>query len=497
MVKLRQSGWARIASAAVVCVLAAGCGGSGSDGATGGMGADGAALTDGQVSSRVYTAAVATVGGGSRIQPADNAAGGVVVGWLNEIGAFAEFTIDGGTGGTGRIVLRFANGNADARNVTLYVNGARVSQLELPSTGGWTTFVDSAPISVPLGAGPNRVRFQREASDRPSADINQLTVFAPATLPAPQDAPATPLPPPTSAASITAVDRASIPRAGASSANRDIRVTGEMPGGSDVGAFRTVCTFSHFNFDDPLVFPGQQNATHLHMFFGNTATSFASTPESIATTGGSSCRGGIVNRSAYWAPALIDTRNGTPMVPFQIHVYYKSGYYGVRPADVRAWPEGFRMIAGNSRSTAGQPGVVWYRCNGGPNQSFIPQCSGTLSMAVRFQQCWDGRNLDSPDHMSHVRHPRAGEGCNRPGEVATPELSVHIEYTVNAGVNYRLSSDVAGAPAGSSGHADWVKGWEPEVMQTFVTRVINPSRDGGSHMVGDGRVLRCGYAGCS
>ena len=82
------------------------------------------------------------------------------------------------------------------------------------------------------------------------------------------------------------------------------------------------------------------------------------------------------------------------------------------------------------------------------------------------------------------------------GEVATPELSIHIQYPVSGGVRYRLSSDINGAPAGSSGHADWVKGWEPEVMQTFVARVINPARDGGSHMIGDGRAMTCGYPGC-
>ena len=38
-----------------------------------------------------------------------------------------------------------------------------------------------------------------------------------------------------------------------------------------IGAFRINCSLSHMNFDDPIVFPGQSRATHLHAFFGNTA----------------------------------------------------------------------------------------------------------------------------------------------------------------------------------------------------------------------------------
>jgi len=38
-----------------------------------------------------------------------------------------------------------------------------------------------------------------------------------------------------------------------------------------VGAFRTECRYSHVSFDDPIVYPGQPGAAHLHAFYGNTA----------------------------------------------------------------------------------------------------------------------------------------------------------------------------------------------------------------------------------
>jgi hypothetical protein len=288
------------------------------------------------------------------------------------------------------------------------------------------------------------------------------------------------------------------PRPGSSTA--DLLNSGKLgfKDAGGIGAFRSVCQFSHMNFDDALVFPGQQGASHLHMYFGNTGTRFDSTPQSVASSGNSTCRGGIVNRSAYWVPAMIDTRNGRPIAPEFIHVYYKTGYNGIADAQIRPWASGLRMIAGSSSSTAAQP-QIHYSCSGSNSQSFIPTCpAGTrITMDITFPQCWDGVNLASPDHKSHVAYPSGGR-CPSSHPVATPELSIHINYPV-AGADsstWRLSSDVNGAPAGSSGHADWVNGWDPAIMQTWVTRIINPGLSGASGLLGDGREMLCNFPGC-
>jgi Domain of unknown function (DUF1996) len=113
----------------------------------------------------------------------------------------------------------------------------------------------------------------------------------------------------------------------------DVRIaaTGEAgyrdPDGT--GAFRTVCGYSHMNFDDAIVFPGQPGASHLHVYFGNTQVDASTTISVLPTRGNSTCRGGIANRSAYWVPAVIDTRTGAPVKPLGAHVYYKSGYQGL------------------------------------------------------------------------------------------------------------------------------------------------------------------------
>lgn len=297
----------------------------------------------------------------------------------------------------------------------------------------------------------------------------------------------------------TFVDVSLIPGPRAGSNTRDVITNGERPyrdGGHAVGAFRNVCQYSHMNFDDALVFPGRQSSTHLHTYFGNTAARFDSTPESIINSGGGTCRGGIANRSAYWVPSMIDTRNGRPLIPKLIHVYYKTGYAGIADAAVKPWPRGFRMIAGNSNSTGAQNGITWFTCNGA-RTNFIPACTGTVTMDIEFPQCWDGVNLDSPDHKSHVAYPSGGR-CPSSHPIPTPELSVHVNYETSGGDSstWRLSSDLKGAPAGSSSHADWMHGWEQEIMEAWVRTIINPGLSGGSHMIGDGRVMTCTFPGC-
>ena len=120
-----------------------------------------------------------------------------------------------------------------------------------------------------------------------------------------------------------------------------------------VGAFRIVCDFSHMAFDDPIVYPGQPGRAHLHSFFGNTALNANTTASSITTTGNSTCRGGIINRSGYWVASIIDTRTGRPVKPDSAIVYYKVADWagGSKAGQVQPMPAGLRMIAGNAANT--------------------------------------------------------------------------------------------------------------------------------------------------
>jgi hypothetical protein len=281
---------------------------------------------------------------------------------------------------------------------------------------------------------------------------------------------------------------------------------GLPPGGDSVGNMRTTCEFSHMNFDDPIVFPGQRNATHLHAFFGNTGANAFSTTQSLTTTGNSTCRGGTLNRSAYWVPAIIDTRTGRPIVPASpIHdgapehgFYYKTKYSQIPFPSYQAPPTGLRMIAGDPKATTPQDRyIVGFSCSSGGESSSIPSCpvGSYVTMRVTFPNCWDGRNLDSPDHKSHMAYAvGAGGGtCPSSHPVPIPEIAFNIHWAVRSGDDtrfWRLSSDNYSGPGGYSLHGDWWDGWDLPTMQTQVRNCLNAApRECGSGNLGNGRHL--------
>jgi hypothetical protein len=260
-------------------------------------------------------------------------------------------------------------------------------------------------------------------------------------------------------------DPAKIPAGDRGSDTFRVRTNGEFPrfnpDEAGVGAFRTVCRYSHMNTDDPIVVPRQPGASHLHMFWGNTKTDAFSTAETIARSGNGTCRGGIANRTAYWAPAVIDTRTGAPLAPELIHVYYKSAYQGSRPDQIQPLPDGLRMVAGNAKASAVQDHMGWGCFDGGGRSATIPRCrpGDHVSMDVEFPSCWDGQHLDSDDHKKHMAYGTFGRGCPASHPVALPVISYHVLFPVSAGTDtstWRLSSDTydAGLPGGFSVHGE-------------------------------------------
>jgi hypothetical protein len=268
-----------------------------------------------------------------------------------------------------------------------------------------------------------------------------------------------------------------------------------QPAPTDIGAFREPCGFSHMAFDDPIVFPGQPGVSHLHTFAGNSGANASSTGDSLSSTGGSTCAGGTLNRTGYWMPSLIDIRTGQPIVPVSTNFYYKLGYLGVKAGTVQPFPKGLRMIAGNPKGTTPitSPNVGVECTSGGGHQPAIPSCSvgDSLNVSVIFPQCWDGVNLDSPDHKSHMAYA-TGSGCPSTHPVALPEIALNVHYKVteaNSGTFWKLSSDNYSGPGGYSQHADWFGGWDATTNLTWVNKCINGNMDCHDFLLGDGRML--------
>ena len=269
-----------------------------------------------------------------------------------------------------------------------------------------------------------------------------------------------------------------------------VQATSEQPNaGGDEGAFRIECAVSHMSNDDPIVYPNQQGAAHHHTFFGNTSTNYKTNVATLSTTGNSTCNGGVMNRSAYWVPSMIDTATNTPIVPKKILVYYKTANF----AKVIAPPKQLRMIAGDGKATVPQAsGAVRYTCNEDYNsrKPYIPNCSGQMEVLLHFPSCWDGKNLDSPNHKDHMAYEE-GNSCPASHPVMIPRISFNVYYAAPAGTSkWRLASDnYAGGTGGNSFHGDWMNGWDEAFSKVFTDNCLKRGLDCHAHLLGDGRTF--------
>ncbi len=235
--------------------------------------------------------------------------------------------------------------------------------------------------------------------------------------------------------------------------------------------FESHCDFSHRNMDDPIVFPGKPGKSHDHTFIGNDTTNAFSTLASLSR-GTTSCeRPG--DTAAYWAPTLIG-RHGEAIEPRGASLYYRRKTLEA----LQAFPPGFKMITGDSKATAPQDeDITFWNC--GPRSSVkptstIPTCPDSkikgLALQLFFPDCWDGVNLDSPDHRSHVAYSSRWH-CPADHPVALPLIQLIIRYPTTAGAGYSLSSG-----GQFSGHADFFNAWDQGVLVGLVNSCLNALR---------------------
>jgi hypothetical protein len=286
-----------------------------------------------------------------------------------------------------------------------------------------------------------------------------------------------------------------------------------------LGAFRMFCTAGQIVSDDPLVYPGQPGVSHLHQFFGNTGTNASSTYQSLRTSGGTTCGQSSTpfNRSAYWFPAMLDGV-GNVVKPDYIKLYYKRNSASDPMCSLSSsqslgqcvdLPNGIRYVFGYNMKTGegfANTAIVFYSC--------VPSEDGKVSngtatgrywnlaevaaagcpvgaqivIAANSPQCWDGANLDTADHRSHMAYaggpyydPQQWRACVGTGAVSghpyvVPNMEVLIQFTVDANLKtWHLSSDemVPGALPGSTFHVDYWEAWSPTIKSRWHAACIN------------------------
>jgi hypothetical protein len=250
--------------------------------------------------------------------------------------------------------------------------------------------------------------------------------------------------------------------------------------------FNVNCPISHFNSDDPIVFPRQPGVSHRHAFYGNTSTNAQTTTTSLVATK-STCERGFstADRSAYWVPTLYrklpdGTRQEIRLSGGDQHLsayYRRSG--GSEGTKVKPFPKGLRMIAGDPFATTPQSTLqVAWRCNGdgGGYVAAIPNCgSGSkLQAIISFPDCWDGRNLDSANHRSHMASSRGDQGiCPSSHPVKLPNVTFEItfDFPSIAGSTFELSSGGV-----YSLHGDFFNAWDDKVQSALVNSCLNAGK---------------------
>jgi hypothetical protein len=251
------------------------------------------------------------------------------------------------------------------------------------------------------------------------------------------------------------------------------------------GKWSVKCNVTRTAADDPIVFPNQPGRSHLHLFYGNQTVTAGTILTNELVQGTSDCQKGMgeVDHASYWAPALL--RNGNPIggTPddLRIDAYYsRNGLTG----QVQPIPLGLRMLAGDSKATSPQPvDVVHYNClkfpQGGQVTSSsvtMPSCpAGTyLSGRVDFANCWNGKDLDSADHKSHMAYAVNGH-CDAAHPVPIPTVFMRIRWKSAVGVP---SSQLSLSSGGQlTLHADFWNGWDPPVMKWLVDNCVNVTRE--------------------
>lgn len=224
--------------------------------------------------------------------------------------------------------------------------------------------------------------------------------------------------------------------------------------------FKTTCNYSHRNNDDPIVFPGVPGAAHTHEFFGFRKTSPAPPATRYDTTtyaqlqnSGTTCND-AQDKAAYWAPAVLYGQNQAPYAPQRITAYYRRGN---KHGTIQPYPDGLKIIAGPD------PVHATWHCGHQdyPDPSFVCGEAGGWSMQITFPDCWDGVNVDSADHRSHMAysvHDSQAQAnvCDPAHPVPVPQLEVNVNF--NAAFD---GTQVTGLSSGANStmHADFFNGW--------------------------------------
>ncbi|WP_437062620.1 DUF1996 domain-containing protein [Streptomyces sp. enrichment culture] len=232
----------------------------------------------------------------------------------------------------------------------------------------------------------------------------------------------------------------------------NVREAARQKGASN-GSFATSCGVNAdglFNSDNLIAAPGVGNgAHHFHDYVGNQANDAFASDEDLAA-GETSCADQRDKSSYYWP--VVRLQNGTVeqdaqspgggvegnageiVTPAEVTLTFE----GNERAKVTAMPRLLRIITGDAKAFVNgnaNANASW-SCTGFEDRQLkdkYPLCpSGSdVVRTFTFQSCWDGRNIDSANHRTHMAFAAADGACPD-GFKAVPRLVQRVVYDVAA-----------------------------------------------------------------
>jgi hypothetical protein len=216
-------------------------------------------------------------------------------------------------------------------------------------------------------------------------------------------------------------------------------------------------------------------------------------------------------------PAMLDGA-GNVVKPAYVAIYYKrrpasdpkcSLSSGNRQAEGNCLPipNGLKFIFGYDLLTHKAPtGSLWFNCQGpgaveGHYRNLdvalanCPAKPRTLVGAIiEAPECWDGKNLDSPNHRDHVGYPSYGSWgyrkCDPAHRYLIPTFTLGAWYPVASGMHFSSDAMVPDAPPGTTFHADYFEAWDPTVKAMWTDNCINKMLNCSGGDLGNGRQLK-------
>ncbi|MGP3771793.1 DUF1996 domain-containing protein [Streptomyces sp. SDT5-1] len=223
--------------------------------------------------------------------------------------------------------------------------------------------------------------------------------------------------------------------------------------GASTGTFTTRCGVNDnkkFNTDNIIVAPGVANgAHHLHDYVGNQDNDAFSSNDDLANAD-TSCRN-QKDRSTYYWPVL-RVQDGSQDFDADKDGGGKEGnvgkilqaekaqikFVGNPRGKVVAMPRFLRIITGDAKAfTNGTANAnAHWSCTGFEDRQLTdkyPLCpdGSKVVRSFAFQSCWDGQNIDSANHRTHVAFADGNGNCPANFK-AIPQLTMRLVYDVQA-----------------------------------------------------------------